>query len=110
MGFSARRTGLVMLDGNDYVGTAALRLPQPESTVPLYREPELMTPDALTRRMTRLAYQFAHAEEMIREGRFIPVDDPITCSWCPYRQRCQDSLVDDFEAAQIRQITLEPAA
>ena len=33
----ASGTGLVMLDGDDYVGTTTLRPPQPESTVPLYR-------------------------------------------------------------------------
>jgi GNAT superfamily N-acetyltransferase len=36
----ASGTGLVMLDGGgDYVGTATLRPPQPESVVALYRDP-----------------------------------------------------------------------
>ena len=35
----ASGTGLVMVDGDDYVGTATLRPPQPDSTVPLYRDP-----------------------------------------------------------------------
>lgn len=83
--------------------------PTPDS-IPLMREPEQMTPEALTRRLVRLSYQFARAEEGIREGRWIPVDDPVTCSWCGFRTRCQESLVDDFEAAKIRQLTLDPAA
>lgn len=81
--------------------------PMPDS-IPLLREPEHMTPDALNRRLVRLATQYARAEEGIREGIFIPVDDPITCSWCGFRTRCQDSLVDDFEAAKFRQLTLDP--
>lgn len=36
-----------MLDGDDYVGTATLRPPQPESAVPLYRD-----------RAVRSLYQF----------------------------------------------------
>lgn len=83
--------------------------PVPDS-IPLLREPEHMTPEALTRRLVRLATQYARAEEGIRAGIFIPVDDPITCSWCGFRTRCQDSLVDDFEAAKLRQLTLDPAA
>ena len=78
--------------------------PTPDS-IPLLREPEHMTPEALQRRMARVAYQFAEAERGIREGIFIPVDDPITCSWCGFRDRCQASLVDDFEAARIREAT-----
>lgn len=35
----ASGTGLVMVEGDDYVGTATLRPPQPESTVALYRDP-----------------------------------------------------------------------
>lgn len=79
-------------------------------SIPLLREPQHMTPDALTRRMARLAYQFRKAEEGIRAGIFIPTDDPISCSWCGYRERCQNSLVDDFEAAIIRQQTTPPAS
>lgn len=77
-------------------------------SIPLLREPEHMTPEAMTRRMARLAYQFRKAEEGIRAGIFIPTDDPITCSWCGYRERCQNSLVDDFEAAKIREQTSPP--
>lgn len=78
--------------------------PTPDS-IPLLREPEHMTPEALNRRMARVAYQFAQAERGIREEIYIPVDDPITCSWCGFRDRCQASLVDDFQAARIREKT-----
>lgn len=74
----------------------------------LLRDPALSTPEAMTRRMARLAFQFREAERMIRNEIFIPTDDPITCSWCGYRERCQKSLVDDIEAATIRQNTSQP--
>lgn len=74
-------------------------------SIQLLREPNLMTPEALTRRMTRVAFQFAQAERLIQEEIYLPVDDPITCSWCGFRERCQDSLVDDFQAARIREAT-----
>jgi hypothetical protein len=75
----------------------------PADSIVLNRDPALMTPDLLERRMKRVAFQFREAERMIRESIFIPTDDPITCSWCGYRERCQKSLVDDIEAATIRQ-------
>lgn len=73
--------------------------------IPLLREPEHMTGAALSARLRRIAFQFARVEHGIRNNVFIPTDDPITCSWCGFRERCQDSLVDDFEAAQIREQT-----
>lgn len=76
--------------------------------IPLNREPEHMTPESLKRRMARIAFQFRKAEEGIRNGTFIPTDDPITCSWCGFRERCQNSLVDDIEAATIRSQTTAP--
>jgi len=39
----ASGTGLVMLEGDDYVGTITLRPPQPESAVALYRDPGVWT-------------------------------------------------------------------
>lgn len=78
--------------------------PTPDA-IPLLREPEHMTPEALRRRMARVAYQFAKAEQGIEAGIFIPTDDPMTCSWCGFRDRCQQSLVDDFEAQKIREAT-----
>jgi hypothetical protein len=77
-------------------------------SIMLLREPDQMTPQALERRMTRVASQFAQAELLIQNEIYIPVDDPITCSWCGFRERCQDSLVDDFGAAEIRAKTLPP--
>lgn len=68
----------------------------------LMRVPELMAPEAQEARFRRLAFQFRRAEQGIRKGIFIPTDDPRACSWCGYRDRCQMSLVDDFEAAAIR--------
>ena len=68
----------------------------------VYRDPSLMTPAAQQRRFERIAHQFRLVERGIRTGFFIPTDDAQTCSWCGYRDRCQSSLVDDFEAARIR--------
>lgn len=81
--------------------------PIPDSIL-LEREAQHMTPEARERRMVRIAYQFAQVEEAIRDGRFIPVDDPITCSWCGFRERCQGTSITDFEAAVIRSQTLPP--
>ncbi len=81
--------------------------PVPDS-IPLLREVEHMTPEALSKRMARVAYQYAQAERGIREGIFIPVDDPITCSWCGFRERCQSAQVNELEAAQIRAVTAPP--
>jgi hypothetical protein len=77
----------------------------PPDSIVLNREAEHMTGAALTRRLARLAYQFRTAERGIRAGIYLPTDDPITCSWCGFRERCQNSLVDDFEAATIREKT-----
>lgn len=71
----------------------------------LTRSPELMSPDVLASRMRRLAHQFSRVSEGIRRGVFIPTDNPMTCSWCGYRDRCQSSLVTDLEAATLRQST-----
>ena len=86
----------MMLPGNTKEGPNA---------VLLERDPALMTNEKMEARMRRLALQFRQAEYGIRKGVFAPTDNPITCSWCPFRERCQDSLVDDFEAAQIRSRT-----
>ncbi len=78
------------------------------NSIPMYRGPELMTEGALEARMTRIAYQFAQAERGIREGIFIPVDEPTTCSWCGFRERCQGTSTNDFDAAMIREKTTPP--
>jgi hypothetical protein len=79
----------------------------PDATA-ISRSPDLMTPTALEARMRRIAYQFRKVEEGIRAGIFIPTDNPITCSWCGYRERCQSSLVTDLEAATLRAQTSPP--
>lgn len=79
----------------------------PDSLV-MRRDPALMTPDAQNRRLARIAFQFRQAARAIHAGIFIPTDNPITCGWCGYRDRCQSSLVDDFEAATIRAQTSPP--
>ena len=77
----------------------------PPDSRTIYRDPTLMTPERQERRFARLAFQFRQVERGIRTGIFIPTDDPQTCAWCGYRERCQSSLVDDFEAAKIRSTT-----
>jgi len=69
---------------------------------PLYRDDTMMTPAAQEAREARVTFQIRQAEKGINAGFFIPADDPRTCSWCGYRDRCQSSLVTDFEAAKIR--------
>lgn len=94
-----------------YQGSQAKK-PDPNNgpdSIPLMREPQYMTPEALEKRMARLVYQFSQAEKGIRAGVFIPVDDPRTCSWCGYRERCQDSLVNDIQAAKLRATTTPPS-
>jgi len=95
------KTGIRMMHPGSMAKNPKSTDPIPDS-IPLLREPEHMTPEALQRRMTRVAVQFAQAERGIQEGIYIPTDDPQTCSWCPVRDRCQSSLVDDFEAMEIR--------
>jgi RecB family exonuclease len=84
-------------------------LPGGKTTPPdvrlLRRDPALMTQVAQQRRWGRLAFQFRQVEQAIKSGVFIPTDDPRTCSWCGYRDRCQSSLVDDLTAARIRSQT-----
>lgn len=68
----------------------------------LYRDARLMAPATQESRFERLRFQAQQVERGIRTGVFIPTDDPRTCSWCGFRERCQSSLVDDFTAAKIR--------
>jgi hypothetical protein len=69
---------------------------------PLFRDPNLMKPEIQEARFQRLDFQIRQVERGINAGYYIPADDPRTCSWCGYRDRCQSSLVNDFEAAKIR--------
>lgn len=80
----------------------------PDSIV-LLREDHMMTSQAQERRMARLVDQFVHFEKGVRAEVFPATDNPINCSWCGYRERCQNSLVDDFEAARLRSVTTPPA-
>ena len=66
------------------------------------RNADLMTPERQASRFTRLTLQFREVQRAIAAEVFIPTDDPKTCSWCGYRDRCQSSLVDDFTAAKLR--------
>ena len=98
------RAGIRMMHPGSMAKNPKADDPIPDS-IPLLREAEHMTPEALERRMTRVAYQFAQAERGIREEVWIPVDDPITCSWCGFRDRCQGTSITDFDAARIREKT-----
>jgi RecB family exonuclease len=75
---------------------------RPSGVLKLDRDKALMTPVAQESRFNRLRFQFQQVEKAIRTGIYLPTDDPKVCSWCGYRDRCQSSLVTDFEAAQIR--------
>ena len=66
------------------------------------RDAALMSAPQQETRYRRLLYQFGQVEKGIRNGDWIPVDDPKTCSWCGYRERCQGTSVDDFTAARVR--------
>jgi putative RecB family exonuclease len=82
-GTYAKRTGLqVFLPGGART---------PPDAKAIYRDASLMTPEAQEKRFARLAHQFRQAERGIQAGYFNPVDNPITCSWCGYRDICQDA-------------------
>lgn len=74
----------------------------PPDSRAIHRDAALMGAKAQESRFERLKFQFRQVERGIKSGLFIPTDDPKTCSWCGYRDRCQSSLVNDFEAAKIR--------
>lgn len=75
----------------------------------IYRAAAEMTPEKIERRFARLHYVFSKVEAAIKAGVFIPTDNPQTCGWCGFRDRCQSSLVDDFEARLIQLQTNPPA-
>jgi RecB family exonuclease len=81
----------------------------PGKTVPgqartIWRDPKLMLPDARAARHERVFYKFRTAWRGILAGIFLPTDDPRTCGWCGFRDRCQNSLVkDDYQALEARQ-------
>jgi len=64
----------------------------------LYRSRALLTPSMRFMRWERVRQQIRAVQDAIRKGIFIPTDDSKTCSWCPYRQICQFSLVSTSDA------------
>ena len=72
------------------------------------RSPALMTPETRELRKARTAHQYQTIEAGIAAGIFIPTDNPMTCGWCGYRDRCQSAAVTTWEAAKIREDTSEP--
>jgi RecB family exonuclease len=71
-------------------------------TETIYRSKELMDPNVQQNRFNRLDFQFRGVEHGIKNEVFVPTDNPQTCAWCGYRERCHSSLVNDYEAAKIR--------
>lgn len=72
----------------------------PTKTIPsrierVYRLPALMTPDARATRHARLLFKLRQVYGMIRQGYYVPVDDPRVCSSCEVRNMCQFSLAKD---------------
>lgn len=55
---------------------------------PIYRTPA--PKQERVARWTRVQNQLRRVQEAIKLGVFIPVDDPRVCSWCGYRDICQD--------------------
>ena len=72
------------------------------------RSPELMTPEARELRRARTVHQYQTAEAGIAAGIFIPTDNPMTCGWCGFRDRCQNAKVDTWTATKIREESNEP--
>ena len=69
----------------------------------MYRDAALMTPEARAARHERLLYKLRTVARGIKEGIFVPTDDPQTCAGCGYRDMCQFSLVKkDYEELQLR--------
>jgi len=75
----------------------------PPRIVPTIRD--AVSETQLQTRYDRLRYQFQYVERATQAAIFIPKDDPMTCSWCGYRDRCQSAAVTEFEATQIRAVT-----
>lgn len=72
--------------------------------IQLLRSPEYMTPAMRQARHVRLLYKLRTVAREIRLGLFKPVDNPIVCASCGFRERCQFSLVkSDYDALMIRQ-------
>ena len=77
----ASGTGLVMLEAGEYVGTATLRPPQPDSTVALYRDPTVwslsqfcITPEAKGRGYGKQLHAYATAFAKQAGARTLALD------------------------------------
>ena len=74
-----------------------------------YRSPKLMTPAMRASRIERALYKLRQVARLIKLGAWLPQDNPQTCAWCGFRDRCQYSLVkSDYDAMQIRSKTGAP--
>jgi len=86
----------------------AIRYPAKINVV--QRNPKLMTPEARAKRAARTKHQYQTVEAGVAAGIFIPTDNPMTCGWCGYRDRCQDAAVTTWEATKIKEETNDPDA
>lgn len=82
----------------------SLRDPAPARAMKMERSPEFMTPSVKIARRERLVHMLSTTTKAIDAGIFQPSDNPITCSWCGYRDKCQFNLAgSDWQAIAIRQ-------
>ena len=75
----------------------------PGKTVPaqartIWRSERLMLPEPRLSRRERIFYKFRTAWRGILAGDFEPIDDPRTCGWCGYYDRCQSQTAADYRA------------
>lgn len=54
-----------------------------------YRDAAALTPEARENRWRRVLNQMKRAQRIIRSGEFMATDNPMTCSWCGYKDICQ---------------------
>jgi len=57
-------------------------------SIPMYRTPQ--TVEARRKRHRRVLNQLKGVQKAIKDGNFIPVDNPQICGWCGYKDICQD--------------------
>lgn len=63
-----------------------------------------LEPEARERRRDRLVHVLRTTQRAMDLGIYMPTDDPMTCSFCDFRDRCQSSLAkDDWRAIEIQQ-------
>ena len=102
-GITADRIGLVSMVGPKFKDGDPIPAEMPK-IVPIYRDERLMAPSVRSSMHSRLKLKIQAIVRAIRNGTFIPTNDPRTCSWCGFRKVCPDSLAkDDFLAQQIRE-------